>query len=118
MDPSRYIATAFKQQANEETIHYEFDISGGEMENRNPNTTFSFDTQPDTLLDELKILLFGEELAKISKTQEKNFEIKESNFYKKVSEYLIEYFGDTIRSIIGPLVFRENYDVTLMSLSE
>lgn len=54
------IVDIFERNANKDTVDYEFIIGKGtgQLKNREPNTTFIFDSEPDTLLEEFKKALF------------------------------------------------------------
>ena len=103
------IINTFTEKANKSNVDYSFDITKGtgKIKSRNPNTTFFFDTDKNTLLDKMKKALFDEDLSDIKEgNKEEEFMNKVNDFLEKVGNKItLDYhplLEDTIRRVILP----------------
>jgi hypothetical protein len=103
---SNEIADLFLANANKETVDYIFDIKKGtgKVADQGSNTFFSYDIDPGTRLEELKKILFDEDIAALTEEDEKKLMEEAGEFFGIVCTNISKNYTDKIRQKIREVV--------------
>jgi len=101
---AKEISDILKDKITKEQIDYSFSIDSqyGTIKSKDPNTSISFDTDDNQTLNNLKKLLFSEELSDIEEgsKEEKDLMIDVRSFLKEVSTILNEKYYEVIENLL------------------
>jgi len=107
-DISREIAEAFKTKADKTNVEYGFDIAHGtgKIKSKEANTSFCFDTDKGTKLNEMKKLLFDEDLSYIERDSEEEVDLmnRVTLFIKYVCSDINFNYEEDIKEVIRKIV--------------
>jgi len=116
------ILEAFKTKACKENIDFSFDIAQGtgKIKSRNSNTTFSFDTNKDSLLHQFKKALYNEDLSDIKENSEEEKQLTNdvALFLRKVSDHIIANNIAALRKVLRNIVLKgsKKQDIPLLEI--
>ena len=93
------IVNIFVKKASKENLECEFVIEKGtgQLKSREPNTTFSFDTEPGSVLHSFKKALF-------SRTIELSEMDMIAGFGQKVSKIISDHYSNSLRDVIRQVI--------------
>ena len=117
---AKEIIEAFKSEANSENVEYSFTIDGETkgVKEEDSNTYFVFDTSGETVLDDFKKALFGEDLEALEEgSKEEDLLMSDVRIFlmEVCTEITKEYTAD-IKKTIRRVVLGDRYDEDVVPL--
>ena len=105
---AKELMEAFVDKASTENVDYNFTIAKekGSITDNNSNTFFYFDTDENTVLEEIKLALYSEDLSHIEEGSQEEIDLMEEvhMFFKKTCDISINLYKkdwqDTIRKVV------------------
>ena len=112
---AKEVAEAFKTKATKDNVEYSFDISQGMITNKNANTQFSFDPDPDSKLNLLKKALFADDLAHIEQGSKEEDELmdKVTEFIRGVCAEINFSYEDVLQDVIRNVVLPNSKSIDI-----
>lgn len=114
------IAITFTEQACQNNVEYQWTIQkeDGQISNRNANTSFCFDPDESTLLNEFKEALYSKELKEIEEgtLQEENLMKTVGEFLKNISIELTGTYKEDLQEVIRRVVLGNKSDPKTLPL--
>lgn len=105
---AKEIMDSFVKHASKESVEYNFDIAKGtgKLKDNNPNTSFAYDPDTDSLVNNFKLALFNEDLDEIKDDEEQQLVKDTHAFLDRVKDVIntnhVDDMRDTIRRVVLP----------------
>jgi hypothetical protein len=119
---AKEIVETFEAEANGENVEYSYTINGAtkEVQAKDANTYFVFDTAGETCLDGFKKSLFDEDLSDIEEKSEEEERLMEDvrEFLFKICKKITTNYKEEIQKILRRVVLGDRYDKERVPLKD